>query len=214
MVKRRTRLNFGEKLRIVDEATELNRQGMNRVGIADLEGVDRNNLRVWKKNRGNLLEMKSRKLLSKKSRSTGRPSTLSHIKQDLNDWFKNQRQLDFDVDYAGLMMRAIQFDRNLEELAEPSDGRFYRRIRTLAKASGICTKLGTHKAQTNPEEIKEEAMNWMIFIVPLVHQPGLPKIYVINMDEMAVYGSQSNTSALRQFLFERVLALAIVVLWL
>lgn len=58
--------------------------------------------------------------------------------------------------------------------------RLYMRIRAFAKAYSICMRMGTHQAQTNSEETKEEVMNWMIYIVPLVHEPGLPKIYVKN----------------------------------
>ncbi|KAG7364517.1 DDE superfamily endonuclease [Nitzschia inconspicua] len=176
----RKRYNIGQKLKLLDEFETLRQQGYSRRKAAASLGVQPIQIRKWTHNRP-VMQQCPRK---KKSICKGRLSALKHLEQPLIGWCLDQRAEGIPVTYALLQIRAGQLDEEFRQRPEKSQ---YHMIRALCRANEIVLRCVTHQSQRRPQDVADEALEFLVVERPIVGAPGVNLDVVLNMDQTPVF---------------------------
>jgi hypothetical protein len=175
----RKRYTNGAKLQMVLELNRNLAAGGSLRATAKYFGVQPKQLRDWRANTQRLVASSR----SKRGLASGRKSSIDHLRPQLEAWINGQRSLNMAVSYTSVMARASQLDA---DFAEKGLSQRYQIVRRFCMSLGLSIRMATHQGQRKPEEVTEQAENWMLYARPIVSGPNVEKKFIINMDQTPV----------------------------
>lgn len=176
----RKRLTNGQKLRVLFDMDNRLSRGESLKSVARLHNVMPSQLREWRRNRAKL----SSTLTKKKSCGTGNAGFLKEFEEHIIGYALDQRALGIPVTYKLLQVKACQFS---PDFRQKSDDQQYHTVRRLAINNCLVDRAVTHTSQRRPDDVTEEAREWLEIIRPIVSAPNVERKFIINMDQTPVF---------------------------
>jgi transposase-like protein len=183
------RYTIARKLEIIQQVKTRRQLGESLRSCAARFGLQATQLKRWLNNEEHLKSTKR----SKKSLNNGRQSTIHHLREAIVEYINEERGKNLPVSYHSLVKFAGTLDPLYRE--EPLSRKYYQ-IRRLVRSEGITIRARTNTAQAHPAQVEEKAVNWMIYIRPIVSSPSCNKHWILNMDETPIPFSLTPTRTL------------------
>ncbi len=139
-------LSVSEKLTILEQVDQRQKNGESLRSIAQSFGVQPNQIRRWRGKRDEFVRTKK----TKKALTTGRTSSLKHVEADLIQWFLDLREDGVGLDYRALCIKAARLD---QDFAQKSFRQQYQTIRRLFQANAISVRTTKHLSQATIQDI-------------------------------------------------------------
>ena len=137
-------------------------------------------LRKWQRNKVKLIGTpKNKKLLGR-----GKKSSIAHLEPQIIGWVLDQRALGIPLTYKVLQVKISQMDQNFAARTERQQ---YRLVRSLCHNNKIVIRCCTHTAQRRPEDVIDQALEFLRIERPVVSAPGVNRDLLINMDQTPVF---------------------------
>ena len=171
---------IGQKLAILKKLDQALEEGRSACSFAWAHDICPKVLRDWKKQELQLAVMPKKK----KTLHRGRESTIKHLEEELLAWFNTQRALGGVLSYRILQARTCRLHCEFREIDHEQQ---YGRIRCLCHANGIVIRRTTTTSKKKPEEVEQEARQWLDNVRPMITAPGVNRRYVLNMDQTPVF---------------------------
>lgn len=144
----------------------------------------------WEKMYANILQSaKQRKMSS----HTGPDNQLGDYEEELLRFIFECRAQGMAVNNLMVLIKASALSENFSNKSLAA--RFSAVKRFLRKHS-LVYRMGTHESQRHPEEVAEEATDFMVEMRKLVFGPHCDPRFIINMDQTPVYFSMNEKSTL------------------
>lgn len=144
----------------------------------------------WAKESAILLDVIKSK---KKSRHPGPDGQLRPIEDDLLRFIFELREMGMPVN---MLMVVIKASTLSSEFSAKSMKARFSAARWFVKHHSLTYRMGTHESQRHPDEVKEEAQDFLSEMKKKVVGPHRDKRFIINMDQTPVYFSMEPSKTL------------------
>ena len=169
-----------EKRAILKRSMELRAEGNSNHGIAATLNLQPKQIRAWEKQATKLTMARP----SAMSVCSGRKSALFSIQEDLLKWFFENREQGRAISVKTLAMKASELSGAFrQKTARAKD----QCIRRFTKSNGIAIRVQTHESQRPPNQVTEEALDFIRTMRPLLDMTNRDKRFILNMDQTPVF---------------------------
>ena len=123
-----------------------------------------------------------------KSMSKGRPSSIKAIELELLEWVLCLRHEGMPVSMNMVVVRGSQL---LENFRRKNYRTRYQIVRRFLKSKNMVVRSSTHEAQRAPQEMKDDAIKFLVRVRPLLTCCNRDKNFILNMDQTPVFFSMT-----------------------
>ena len=157
--------------------------------------VDPAQLRRWRRDIIRLQRMADQSSASKKTLSTGRPSSINDVSSDIIPWIHDLREQGITV---SVRMVVLKISKLKPDFRRRNPKTKYGIVKRFLDANNIVIRKKTHEAQAAPEVHEGKAKAFILTTRTLLQGPHRHKKYIINMDQTAVYFSMTPGTTLEK----------------
>jgi hypothetical protein len=118
----------------------------------------------------------------------GRPSTLQTIEEDLLKWIFEQRECGLAISVRMVTAMAQKLD---SAFRRKSDRAKDQAIRRFISAHRFSIRVGTHEAQRPPEDVRAEAIEFLVQLRPRLLSSDRRRGFILNMDQTPIFFSMT-----------------------
>lgn len=165
-------------------------EGLSQTRAAARLGVSQANISKWMKEHEHLVNAAKK---PKKSSHPGPASQLSEIEDLLLRFIFEHREQGMAVTILMVVFKASALSDQFS--AKTFEAR-YSVIRRFVAKHSLVYRMGTHESQRHPEEVQEEASDYMMVMREKVVGPHRDPDFIINMDQTPVYFSMTPSTTL------------------
>lgn len=176
------RFTNAHKLALITQARGRLTQGDSIRGISRDFQIQPQQLRNWLKKERILRVSKK----TQKGAYRRRGGCLKEFEEPLMEWFFALRESGVPVNIRAMVLKAGSFD---PEFARKSWEARYQALQRLLKANCVAIRVGTRLSQRDPQEMADEAREFVAYMRGELSGPEINQDYVINMDQTPIYFS-------------------------
>ena len=168
----------------------MDNEGLSLNKAAASEGVSSSLISRWIKQSDILNEAL---LANKKAGHPGPAGHLSPIEDQLLRFIFELREMGMAVTHLMIVLKASTLS---SDFADKSVKARFSAVRRFTKHHSLVYRMGTHVSQRHPEEMEEEARDFLMDVRKKVVGPHRDKRWIINMDQTPVYFTMNQKTTL------------------
>ena len=180
--KSRRRYTINEKLVFIRLLGELCHSSTSKANAARALNIPLSTIEKWMKE-GTILQLHAAPQKAIKSGHPGPNHQLDAFKDEILNWIFEHREQGVCITVNAVVVHACSLSH---EFAIKTWKVKARSVSRFLKKWGYVHRLGTHKSQTDPSLVQDEAREWMAMIVPTLVGPERDPNFILNMDQTPV----------------------------
>lgn len=154
--------------------------------------IQRSQLHRWERNYQKIAGCRSTALSS----HSGPSSCLANVEEDLLDFICKQRQAGLGVSVRMVLHKAellspLVFNVKSKQAKDST-------IRRFLKAHRYVFRIGTRTSQRHPDQVTDEALDFICCMRPLIAQPIRDNRFILNMDQTPIFFNNHANNTLDQ----------------
>ena len=169
-----------EKVKILADVNNRMENGESLWSIATCYNLQAGQIRCWKKKSKEIAEARS----SAKSVCGGRKSVLFDVEEDLLKWFFAMREQGLGISVKMMVVKAGELHASFRRATHRCKDQAMRRF---LKAHNIGIRAHSHVSQRTPAEVREEALDFITVIRPILSTIHRSTDFILNMDQTPIF---------------------------
>ena len=180
-----------QKLKFIEQVEARRESGQSLRSICVDLDIQPSQYRRWKSNKERL----QNRAPNAGSLYAGRQSCLKGIEEDILQWFFELRERGMIISVRMVLLKASELDHTFRRQTNRSKDHAVRRF---LKSHGLVHRAVTHESQRMPQQICEEAHDFILTMRPRVSSADRDQRFIINMDQTPVFFNMSSSTTLQQ----------------